>query len=267
MTGTTEDSRTASTVRTGPAYAWYLAAGAVTAGVAATGAWLYPGLPQSLPMHWNGAGQADSFADKSFLAVFSVPLITLGLILFLLGTAALAPRLAQWSGQVRHDAAAHAANLRATQFFLGGSTLALSLLLAWLALRGWLLPPDGSTLEFLLPTLAFFLAMAGLGFAALRRYRRDVAGTADRQVDGTGAGAPAAGEPAAADMDPVYDRSNYRAGIYTNRADPRVLVPKRIGVGVTLNAGRPAGLAFYLAIALISAAGLVAGIALPLLAD
>nr|WP_231716062.1 DUF5808 domain-containing protein [Arthrobacter zhangbolii] len=109
--------------------------------------------------------------------------------------------------------------------------------------------------------------MAGLGFAALRRYRRDVAAAGrpvDGTVDGTAAGAAAAGEPA--DGDPVYDSSNYRAGIYTNRADPRVLVPKRIGVGVTLNAGRPAGLAFYLAIALVSVAGLVAGIAFPLFA-
>lgn len=265
MTGTTEDSRTASTAGTGPAYAWYLAAGAVTAAVAAAGAALYPELPQSLPMHWNGAGQADSFAEKSFLSVFAVPLITLGLILFLLGAAALSPRLAQWSGQVRDDAAAHAANLRATQFFMGGTTLALSLLFAWLALRGWLLPPDGSTLELLLPTLAFFLAMAGLGFAALRRYRKETAATG-RTVEGADTGNPAA-EPAVADRDPVYDRSNYRAGIYINRADDRLLVPKRIGVGVTLNAGTRAGLAFYLVIGVLCVAGLVAGIALPLLAD
>ncbi len=227
----------------GPARHWYVAAGAVVLATAAAGALLYPGLPQTLPVHWNGAGEADGYAQKSFWSVFASPLIAAGLILFLLGTAALVPLLP--AASVRTGAPeAQTANLRATQFFLGATTFGLSLLFAWVALRGWLLPPDGSVLEFLLPTLALFLAMAGIGLAARLRYRREVAG------DGLSAGpsaAPPAVDPAA---DPVSDPGNYRAGIYANRADPRVLVPKRLGAGWSVNAGRPAGLAFYLGILL-----------------
>ncbi|MCC9203847.1 DUF1648 domain-containing protein [Arthrobacter sp. zg-Y769] len=245
----------------GPAYGWYLASGLVVAALAGTGMVLYPDLPETLPVHWNGAGKADSFAHKSFWSVFSVPLITAALVLFLLGTAAVTPRAAA-SGHLQPDAGhvAQTANIRATQFFLGATTFSLSLLLAWFALRGWLLPPDGSVWEFALPTLALILAMAGTGMLALRRYRREVSAA------GIGTGTSL---PKGTDSSPVAgmaDRSHWRAGIYINRTDPRILVPKRLGAGWTVNAGRPAGLAFYLVILLISAAALVAGIALPLLA-
>ncbi len=255
----------------GPAYGWYLASGMVAAALICLAAALYPGLPQSLPVHWNGAGNADAYADKSFWPVFSVPLICAGLVLFLLGTAALVPRLAAVSGQLggTGDPAAQIANLRATQFFLGATTFVLSLLFAWLALRGWLLPPDGSVLEFTLPTLALFPALAGIGAAALRRYRREVAQAAGAPASSASPAGPWTPAPAAAPVDgtdPAADSSHYRAGIYVNRADPRVLVPKRFGAGWSVNAARPAGLAFYLVIALLCLAGLVAGIALPLLA-
>ena len=262
MTNTAARTTTSGIAGTGPAYRWYAAAGAVVTATAAAGMLLYPDLPQNLPVHWNGAGQADRYAQKSFGSVFAVPLIATGLILVLLGTAAVAPRRASAS-PLAGDAEAHTANIRATQYFLGATTFALSLLLAWLSLRGWLLPPDGSALEFVLPTLGLFLAMACFGLAALRRYRRDVA-----------AGSPAAALPpdpepagdAGPAADPVSARSNYRAGIYFNREDPRVLVPKRLGMGWSVNAGRGAGLAFYLVILTLAVAAAVAGIALPLLA-
>ncbi|MCC3276039.1 MULTISPECIES: DUF1648 domain-containing protein [unclassified Arthrobacter] len=266
--GVTVSGASASTVP-GPAYGWYVAAAVVVLAAAGAGAVLYPDLPQSLPVHWNGAGQADSYAPKSTWSVFAAPLIALGMLLFLLGTAAVIPRLAALSGQLHAGGpAAHTANIRATQFFLGGTAFALSMLFAWLALRGWLLPPDGSALEFVLPTVALFLAMAGFGVAAVRRYRREVAGTSDAAAEEETAEGPGdePDAPAAGAGDPVAQRCNYRAGIYVNRADPRLLVPKRLGVGWTLNAGRPAGLAFYLLIGLVSVAALVAGIALPLLA-
>lgn len=253
-----------------PAYRWYLAAGAVAAATAFVGLRLYPDLPPSLPTHWNGAGQADSFAAKSVWSVFSVPLGSAGLVLFMLGLAVFLPRLTAAGGQLRtaDSPAAQAANLRATQFFLGGTTLALSLLLAWFTLRGWLLPPDGSALYFILPLLALIAVMAGLGLLARRRYRNDLAGSG--ASDPARPSLPGADPTASSDdmpaSDPVDDPRHYRAGIiYVNRADPRVLVPKRLGVGLSVNAGHPGGLAFYLGLAVLSLAAVVAGIAAPLL--
>lgn len=50
----------------------------------ALGAYLYPSLPERVPIHWNANGQINGYGSKLFGA-FGIPLITLGLyIMFLL---------------------------------------------------------------------------------------------------------------------------------------------------------------------------------------
>ncbi len=40
--------------------------------------------------------------------------------------------------------------------------------------------------------------------------------------------------------DPIRDPLNYKLGfLYVNKADSRVFVPKRYGIGYTLNFGKP----------------------------
>lgn len=63
----------------------------------------------------------------------------------------------------------------ATLYFLALTAVELSLLVGWISLRGWFLPPDGSVLLFALPTLGFLAAMGGAGLLARNRYRRLVA--------------------------------------------------------------------------------------------
>ena len=43
------------------------------------GAVLYPSLPQVIPTHWGPSGAADAWSQKSFMSVFMLPLISLGL--------------------------------------------------------------------------------------------------------------------------------------------------------------------------------------------
>jgi uncharacterized membrane protein len=38
-------------------------------------AYAYPSLPARIPMHWNGFGQADRWTNKTFLAVFFLPIM------------------------------------------------------------------------------------------------------------------------------------------------------------------------------------------------
>lgn len=47
------------------------------------GAVLYPSLPQVIPTHWGPSGAADAWSAKSFLSVFSMPLISVALYLLL----------------------------------------------------------------------------------------------------------------------------------------------------------------------------------------
>lgn len=47
------------------------------------GAVLYPSLPQVIPTHWGPSGAADAWSQKSFLSVFAVPLMAVGVYLLL----------------------------------------------------------------------------------------------------------------------------------------------------------------------------------------
>jgi len=48
------------------------------------GAVVYPRLPDQIPVHWNIAGEIDRWSDTSFMSVFQLPLMSLGLyVLFM----------------------------------------------------------------------------------------------------------------------------------------------------------------------------------------
>ncbi len=105
---------------------------AATAGV---GAALYPGMPDPVPVHWNGAGEPDEFAAKSVLAVFSPLIIGAGTVAFLwLLHRFLPAHSAQWGTQ---DPALAAANADAGRQILAAVTPALALLFSWLSIQGW----------------------------------------------------------------------------------------------------------------------------------
>ncbi len=52
----------------------------------------YPFLPDSVPMHWNAAGQVDSYAPKWVNAIL-FPLISIGIVVLVRGLMAISPRL------------------------------------------------------------------------------------------------------------------------------------------------------------------------------
>lgn len=55
-------------------------------------AWLYPSLPERLPIHWNIQGQIDGWLDKSWPAALWMPLLCLVLYLLMLFVPFLDPR-------------------------------------------------------------------------------------------------------------------------------------------------------------------------------
>ncbi|MBO0897272.1 MULTISPECIES: DUF1648 domain-containing protein [Arthrobacter] len=156
---------------------WYLASGFLVGLVAATGSLAWSTIPQSLPMHWDGAGNVDRYAEKSFWTVFTGPLICLGLLLFLYATALIIRRFPlNNSAPYGVDEQVHQrAGMDSTLYFLALSAFALSLLIGWMTLRSWFLPPEASDLLLVLPTLAFLGVVAVAGLLAWRRYGRLVA--------------------------------------------------------------------------------------------
>jgi uncharacterized membrane protein len=54
-------------------------------------AWMYPHLPESIPTHWDAAGNVNGYTDKPW-GVFLMPIITLGLWLLMLVLPRIAPK-------------------------------------------------------------------------------------------------------------------------------------------------------------------------------
>lgn len=175
------------------------------AGLASAWLWIrhwLPRLPERVPAHWNAAGQVDGWMDKRLL--FMPPLLLAGLawlLVFLLG-------LALRSGDDRQRASA-----RALGILRGWLACGLALLAGYVGPMGAV---QGGRAVIIGLGLLLACVIAGI-VPVLRRIRQTPP-------------IPGASE------------SDYRWGglIYWNARDPRLLVPKRYGVGWTFNYGRPA---------------------------
>jgi uncharacterized membrane protein len=56
------------------------------------GAVLYPSLPSPIPTHWGISGAPDAYSTKSFMSVFFMPLVALGIYALLIGVPYLDPK-------------------------------------------------------------------------------------------------------------------------------------------------------------------------------
>lgn len=61
----------------------------------ALGIYFYPQLPQRVPSHWNVRGEVDGYSSR-FFGAFGLPLITLGIYVFMLITPSLDPKKADY---------------------------------------------------------------------------------------------------------------------------------------------------------------------------
>ena len=115
---------------------WFGASMAALLLTAAVGPALYPGMPDPVPVHWDGTGQPDSFAGRSWLAVFSPLLIGAGVVLFFWLLQWLLPAVAERG--LQRDPAQADLQARAGKDVLAALAPALAILTCWLCLRGWL---------------------------------------------------------------------------------------------------------------------------------
>lgn len=217
---------------------WHVAALVVLAAAAGLGAGVYPGLPDPIPVHWNASGMPDAYAAKSAATVFGSLLTGVGLVVFLAVTALLTREIPQ--GRATADvpgwASAGQSRRRLMQSFLGQITLAMAVLFAGISVATWFRP--GAAMPVLtVGFLAVTFALIALLMIRLRAVTRDA------EAASTGTAAPRTDIP---------DDDRYWKGglVYVNRHDPALFVPKRFGVGWTVNAGHPAGMAIVVALVL-----------------
>ncbi|MBN1091184.1 DUF1648 domain-containing protein [Blastococcus sp. TML/M2B] len=227
---------------------WYLASVVLLAGTTLVGALRYDDLPGRVPVHWDLAGSPDSYADTTWwtaLAAVWIGWAALALVAALAFAATRFPVRVHPGDPVELAPRRARAQQDVAQWVLATTALATTALVCALGLDTWF-SPEG--LRWSVPALVLFVvAVIGCTVEAVRRYRRELAGadlpTADRRAEA-----------------PDDDRFWPGGLVYVNRQDPSVWVPKRVGIGWTINLGSPGGIA--VAVGLLALVGL--GIAAPL---
>ena len=245
--------------RIAPALGWYVAGIVVLMAAIVIGAAIYDSLPNPIPVHWDANGVADRFAAKDIWSVFGPILLGIVVVAFLFLLAVLMPRWpvrAVASDTPQVSARIATAQLLLMQGLLGQIALLIALEFACLAVVGWLAPQSPTAI--LVSTLVLPLVLLAVVVLFAVRYRREtIAARAGVPVSAGRAGEPDGSRAEAPDDDHVW-----KAGtLYVNRADPALFVPKRFGVGWTVNMGHPAGIALAVVIVLIVVGAIVWGVA------
>ncbi|KAA9153087.1 DUF1648 domain-containing protein [Amycolatopsis acidicola] len=208
---------------------WALPAVLLLAATVVYGAVRYPDMPATLVLHFNASGQPDHEAAKSLSSVFGVVFLQTGLTALFLGLAYALPRLKPDLDPTRPRSSADQ-----HRRFTSGMARALLVLAACLnvslGLASWQIwrgAADFPTLPVVLPTL---LGAAGLLVFGLRY------GQSGNKLP--------TGEEPANDATERDDDRYWKLGLfYVNRDDRAVWVPKRFGIGWTVNLGNPVAVA------------------------
>lgn len=230
-----------------PPIIWPALAVIVLAAATAVDVALYPTLPDPIPVHFNAAGAVDGWAAKSVWSVFGILMIGAAVVILL---AVLSVFAARYSVRTQADDTAQQANLR-TQVqrtmltsLLSELSFVLALSISAIELSQRLLPGvrgavAGSAIGLVVLVMAVVIGNVARGRAQLR---------------------PAnVRDPHSPRPDAVDDDQHWKGGlIYVNRDDPALVVPRRFGLGWTVNLGHPAGIALTILLLLAIAGGVAA---------
>ncbi|MCO5969612.1 DUF1648 domain-containing protein [Actinoallomurus soli] len=246
-----------TSLRTDPErYPWPWAVPSIllTAATAVIGIVDYPRLPSRLPTHFRMSGHPDHYAARSVVTAFGPVLVQALLTVLLLAMARAALRSrAQLDAEDPQAGVRHRGFVSAIARALLVMAGCLNLAFLLLALRTWSLIGGGRTIAVGVPALTLLATVALLTVAA----HVGQGGSRLRLPDRTGR-APGDGRRGA----PVNrdDDRLYRLGLfYYNRDDPALFVPKRFGIGWTVNMARPLAWALLAATLAVAAAAPLLG--------
>lgn len=217
-----------------PLAAWWLAAALVWAATLVAGILVYPSLPSVLATHYDAAGRPDAWAPKSPASVFGLSIAGAVVLAAFTGISLAILRSKPYLDPSDAGRDAYRQGVfrgRMARGLLGlGACLEASL--GFGSLMIWGIGPAGpaGTLLVLAPVLAGTLGLLVLAV------RTGQLGSRVAQPLPPGP-LPATAVPR--ELIPDDDRF-WRLGlVYLNRDDPAFLVPKRFGVGWTINLGNP----------------------------
>ena len=125
---------------------------------------------------------------------------------------------------------------------MGPLAFAMALVFALVSLLPFFRAERAGTAVLIVSLVPIALVLAWLIVASLRLGRREAAGMDGAESD---------------------DDAHWLGGlVYSNPADSRLLVPKRAGVGMTLNVGHPGGLALAISLLVLVVVAVVLPFAL-----
>jgi uncharacterized membrane protein len=207
---------------------WLVPALAITAATLLIGVLRYPSMPGLLAVHYGADGVPDRLAAKSVGSAFSLVFVQCGLTALLAGVAAAVHR-----SRPDIDPAYPVSSARWHRRYTAQSVKALLGLVAMIDLGmlfSSLLMWTG-TVSTWAPLAVVLPVLAGVIVAAIVLARNNRV--------------PDEGEPDTG-LTHVDDDRFWRGGlVYVNRDDPALMVPRRFGLGWTLNFGNP-GAAMFL---------------------
>lgn len=230
-----------------PPIIWPALAAIALAAATAVDVALYPSLPDPIAVHFNAAGDADRWAPKSVWSVFGILIIGAAVVVLLTVISMFAAR---YAARTQTDDTAQQATLR--------TQVQRTMLTSLLSELSFVIALGISATELaqrLLPNAPWTVAASAIGMVVL--IMTVIIWTVARaQVQLRPANVR---DPRGARPDAVDDDQHWKGGLfYVNRDDPTLVVPRRFGLGWTINFGRPAGIVLTVLLLLIIAAGVTA---------
>ncbi len=176
-------------------------------------------IPARFPTHWNLAGRPNGWTEKSVVGVFRVLWIGVVVCGTMCATSLAVLHRARLPRVTGEDGRQYRRARQVNLVALLASSYTVALLLGWTSVSATFASTEaGRPLPLVLRIAPFVIAIVGTG--ALVRLRIDA-----RAAGGTPIG------------DTTPDGNWLLGQVYFNRADPAILVEKRMGLGYTLNFG------------------------------
>jgi uncharacterized membrane protein len=228
-----------------PPIVWTIVSALAFAVAFAIGAAAYPALPDPFPVHFDATGAPDRFEPKTPWSVFGLLLIGVGVaaLLFVLAVVVSRAALRATPGDAPEGTLRRAAQRRdVLAALLAQVSAAVAVSLSVMSVLIWLAPPAAATMTGLVVTIVLVFAALAVAVARLRRILDPapaLPSAAEAPTQPARDARPAGASRRAA---PDDDR-HWKAGLfYVNRNDPSIWVPRRFGIGWTLNLGHPLGM-------------------------
>ena len=218
-----------------------------------TGIFYYPHIPSVFPTHYGANGLPNAYSSKTVLSVFLVPIIGAITTIFII---ILAYAISRTS--IREDTAVQHAGER-TNIFRHRMVLLILIIPAFMnitfalsSFQEWGLIRNINIAILISPVLAIVVVTMIVSFTTGQGGSNIRIRDNQKSPVNTESG-----------RDTADDDRYWKGGvIYVNRNDGRIMVPKRFGVGFTINMGNPVGLAIFAIIISIPVAIIIAVIVL-----